>query len=339
MSKRIIVSAAVAVAFFMSSCGGKSAGVSTASYSDQLAGVCRTINRGIGNLDATASLDDVRGNATEASALYEDGLNELKKLSVPTSDKEFSADVNDLIASFEDQLDSLDAIAKAARENDQEAVDARMSKLSDQAAESNDLADSLNLSRCQLDPVFATVETTPTTEPTVPLTLPIATVPDETVPVETVPLETTPVTGNKVILGSSDLIPGPDYSFVDAPSDAISGFQTLLELAPLMAAQSGSIGGVDVLDSSAQTMGRVFVFVSDTNPLTPGSLDEVSPFFIGAAQTSPTTLSGLDGVTWSDDEGRSNFLVGVGADMLWVFAPSADLLGLTVQDFVLSIPS
>ena len=331
MSKRIVVWAAMAVVLATSSCGGKSAGVTTASYSDQLAGVCRTINRGIGNLDATASLDDVRSNATAASALYEDGITALKKLTVPTSDKAFSADVNDLITSFEDQLDSLDAIAKAARENNQDAVNTRMSKLSDQAAESNDLADSLNISRCQLDLVFATVDTTPTTEPVVPLTLPIATVPAETVPVETVPLDTTPIVGNKTVLSSSNLVPLGNYSFTDAPAEAITGFNTLLDLAPSMAAQSGRISGVDVLDSSRQTMGRLFAFESDTDPLTPGSFDEVTPFITSSVPTTPRTVGTLDGLAWTDPDGTVNFLVGVSNVVLWSFAPSQDLLDATLQ--------
>src|SRR5258706_5023772 len=175
MNKRVVVSAALAIALTVSSCGGNSTGPTTAVLSDQLATVCRSINRGIGNLDAPTSLDDVRSNATDASALYEDGLTQLKKLPVPTSDKQFASDVKDLISSFEDQLDTLDAIAKAAKENDQGSVDTRMNKLTDQASESNDLAASLEISRCHIDPVFTdTVDTTPaTTEPAVPLTLPI----------------------------------------------------------------------------------------------------------------------------------------------------------------------
>ena len=126
MNRRMVVSASVVVALTMASCGGDSSGPTTAAYSDQLAGVCRTINRGIGNLDAATSLDEVRSNATDSSALFEDGLNELKKLTVPSSDKQFAADVDDLIASFEDQLDTLDAIAKSAKEGDQEAVDTKI---------------------------------------------------------------------------------------------------------------------------------------------------------------------------------------------------------------------
>jgi hypothetical protein len=334
MNKRMVVSASIVVALTMTSCGGNSAGTTTAAFSDQLATICRTIGRGISNLDAPASLDDVRSNASDASALYEDGLTELKKLTIPTSDKAFASDVKDLITSFEDQLDTLDAIAKAAKENDQAGVDTRMSKLSDQASESNDLADSLDISRCQLDPVFETVATTtPTTEPPVPLTLPIATVPVETIPPETFPPDTTPLPSNKTILSSTDLVPlHPDaYSFADAPDEAITGFQTLLELAPSMAAQSGRISAVDVIDPSGQTMGRVFAFESDTDPLPPGSFDEVTPIITSSTPTTPKTVGTLDGLAWTDPDGTVNFLVGVSNVVLWAFAPSQDLLDSALQ--------
>jgi hypothetical protein len=331
MNKRMVVAAALAVALTVASCGGGKAGPTTAAFSDQLAAICRTINRGIGNLDAPASLDDVHGNASDASALYEDGLTELKKLTIPSSDKQFAADVKDLISSFEDQLDTLDAIAKAAKENDQDTVDARMSKLTDQASESNDLADSLDISRCQLDPVFESVVTTPVTEPPVPLTLPIATLPVETIPPETIPPDTTPIDGNKTILSSADLVPLGDYTFADAPDEANSGFETLLDLAPSIAAQSGRITGVDVIDSSGQTMGRVFAFESDTDPLTPGSFEEVTPYITSDTPTTPKTVGSLNGLAWTDADGTVNFLVGVQNVVLWAFAPSQDLLDAALQ--------
>jgi hypothetical protein len=273
----------------------------------------------------------VRSNASDASTLYEDGLTALKKLTIPSSDKEFAGNAEDLIASFEDQLDTLDAIAKAAKENDQGSVDTRTSTLTDQAAESNDLAASMEISRCQIDPVFAAVDTPPTTEPVVPLTLPIATVPAETIPFETLPADTTPVASNKTILSSADLVPLGNYTFADAPDQATSGFQTLLDLAPSIAAQSGRVTGVDVLDSSGQTMGRVFAFESDTDPLTPGSFDEVTPFITSDAPTTPKTVGTLDGLAWTDPDGTVNFLVGVSNVVLWSFAPSQDQLDAALQ--------
>jgi hypothetical protein len=333
MNKKMVVAASVAIALVAASCGDDAPAVSTDAFSDQLAGVCRTIGRGIGNLDDATSLEEVRSNATDASALYEDGLNELKKLKVPSSDKEFEADVQDLIASFEDQLDSLDAIAKAARESDQEAVDSRISKLADQNADSNDLAEGLDISRCQIDAAFQA--TPPTTEPDVPLTLPIATLPPLTLPIATLPPDSAPLDSiavtNKDIVSSGDLVPLGDYSFADAPEDAITSFQTLVDLAPSLAAQSGRVSGVDVLDLDGQEMGRVFAFESDTDPLTPGSLEEVTPFLTGDIPTTPLTVGTLDGVTWTDPDGTTYFLVGVSNVLLWALAPTADLLAPALQ--------
>ncbi|MGZ4791319.1 MAG: hypothetical protein ACXWBO_05595 [Ilumatobacteraceae bacterium] len=338
MNKRVVVSASVTIALALASCGGGSKAPSTAAFSDQVAGICRTINRGIANLDPATSLDSVRKNATDASGLYEDGVNELKKLTIPTSDKQFASDMKDMITSFEDQLDTLDSIAKAAKENDQDTVNTRMGKLTKQAKESNDLADSLNISRCQLDAVFSTdtvpattIPATTTTKAQVPLTLPIATEPPTTVPPVTFPVNTTPLSGNKQVISSTNLVPLGNYTFADAPSTASSGFETLLDLAPSMAAQSGRISAVDVIGSDGKTMGRIFAFESDTNPLPPGSFDEVTPFITNSTPTSPMTVGTLNGLTWNDPDGTVNFLVGVTNVVLWSFAPTQDLLNSTLQ--------
>jgi hypothetical protein len=291
--------------------------------------VCHTIGRGIGNLDAATTLDQVRSNASDASALFEDGLNELKKLTIPSADKSFAADAKDMITSFEDQLDMLDGIAKSAKAGDQAAVDTKIGKLAALSAKSNDLADSLNISRCQLDPVFTTTPstTTSTTAPHVPLTLPIATLPVDTTPVETTPPDTTPIASNKRKLSSSKLKPLGNYTFADAPDGALTSFQTLLDLAPSMAAQAGSITGVDVIDPSGKSMGRVFVFQGDTDPLTPGSFDDVTPILSNNLPTSPMTIGTLDGVTFVDpSDGTNYFLYSVSNVVLWALSPSADLL-------------
>jgi hypothetical protein len=339
MNNKTVGAASVAIALVVAACGGSTEAVSTESFSDQLSSVCRRIGRGIGNLDEATSLADVRANARDASALYESGLNELKKLAMPTDDEEFAGDVEDLIASFEDQLDTLDAIAKAANDSDQDAVDSRISTLSDQAADSSDLADSLDASRCQLDPVSEVAPAA--TEPPVPMTLPVATLPVDTPPVDTAPvdtalvdtfpLETVPLSTNKVVVSSADLVPLGDYSFADAPADSIGGFHSLLDLSPTVAAQSGRITGVDVLDSAGQPMGRVFAFESDTDPLSPGSLEEVTPFLTADIPTTPLTVGTQEGVTWTESDGTAYFLLGTDNVLLWALAPSADHLVPALQ--------
>ena len=170
-----------------------------------------------------------------------------------------------------------------------------------------------------------------------PLTLPIATLPaDKTGPTETPPPDSFPrarhrSSATSEILTSTDLVPLGDYTFADAPDPAIAGFQTLLELAPSMAAQSGRITGIDVIDSDGQAMGRVFTFESDTDPLPPGSFEDATPFFTGDTPTTPKSIGTLDGLTWSDPDGTVHFLIGVSNVVLWALAPSAELLDPTLQ--------
>ena len=73
-------------------------------------------------------------------------------------------------------------------------------------------------------------------------------------------------------------------------------------------------------------MGRVFAFESDTDPLPPGSLDEVTPYLTDNVATTPRTIGTEDGVTWTDPDGTAYFLLGSGNVVLWALAPSADLL-------------
>ena len=171
MNRQMVAAASVVLVLVVASCGGNIPAPSATGYTDQLASLCRTIDRGITNLDSATSLDAVGTNASHSSTLFEAGINGMKKLSIPTSDKAFAADANDLITSFEDQLDTLDAIAKAAKAGDQAAVDTKIGKLTDQATQGNDLADSMGVSRCQLSPVFdatpTTTTATTTTEPAV----------------------------------------------------------------------------------------------------------------------------------------------------------------------------
>src|SRR6185295_6085542 len=133
------------------------------------------------------------------------------------------------------------------------------------------------------------------------------------------------------IVSASTLIPLGDYTFADVPDDVIKGFHALLDLSPLMAAQSGQISGIDVIGSDGQAMGRVFAFESDADLLTPGSVEEDTPFLTSDTPTTPLTIGTQDGVTWSDPDGTTYFLLGVSNVLLWALSPTADLLQPTLQ--------
>ena len=159
-----------------------------------------------------------------------------------------------------------------------------------------------------------------------PLTLPIV-----TLPVHTTPLDTTAPASNKVVVSSSGLVPKGAYTFADAPDGAITSFQTLLDSAPSMAAQSGAVSGLDITDLNGQSMGRVFVFQSDIDPLTPGSFEEVLPYLSNDLPTTPRTIGTLDGVTFTDPDGTSYFLASISNVVLWALSTSADLLEPTLR--------
>ena len=166
--------------------------------------------------------------------------------------------------------------------------------------------------------------------------------PDETTPPETFPVDTSPIDTSthrhrscspttRWCCRSSDLVPLGDYTFADAPTDSIVGFNDLLDLSSIVAGQSGQISGVDVFDLDGLLMGRVFAFESDVDPLTAGSLDEVRPFLTGDIPTTPLTVGTQSGETWSDPDGTTYFLLGSSNVLLWALSPTTDLLVPALQ--------
>ena len=98
-----------------------------------------------------------------------------------------------------------------------------------------------------------------------------------------------------------------------------------------MAAQSGRINAIDVLDSTGSTMGRVFTFESDTGPLTPGSFEEVTPIITGDTPTTPKTIGTLDGLPGQIPTAPSISSSAIANVVLWSFAPSEELLDAALQ--------
>jgi hypothetical protein len=337
-----LTSVAVLALFAVSTaCGGDSAGLSTSQYGDQLNDICRTADREIGDLDEPTSLDDLSAYADDASQVVQDAVKDIKKLPLP-GDKSYASDAKDLIASLEDQVDLVDDIARAAGDGDQAEVTAKSEKLAEAAEESAGLADDLDAKRCALAPMSAAavaapvdtipVETVPV-ETVPPITLPPVTVPPQTVP-DTTPL--TPTDDNKTVeLLVPQLSPAGAYSFEDVTAEALSGFQALLGLGPVVAGQPGTIGGVTVYDDAGNGFGRVFVYVS-TGTLEPGSADEVY-FNFTVEPSSPANFVGYEGFTYQSDDGTS-FFIGVQGDVIaWVVAPTFDGLEPSLQAVVESI--
>jgi hypothetical protein len=128
--------------------------------------------------------------------------------------------------------------------------------------------------------------------------------------------------GTKTVIDVAGfLVPQGDYSFEDAPADTVTNFQTLLAASPVIAPQDGTIGGVDVYDNAGTDIGRVFLFVPD-DPLPPSSIEDLAPVLAGGKPTSPATVAGISGVTWTS--GSTTFFVGAQNETIaWAIADTA----------------
>src|ERR1700712_5367957 len=158
---RMFVPAIVLAATVLGACG--SDGGDKASFSDQLQDQCRTIARGLRDIDAPTQLDDFEQAANDGSKVYDDGLTALKKLKAPSNQ---AKDFKDLQTNISDQVDLFTEIGTAAHKGDATTVNTKITSLTKITKDNADLADSLDAKTCSFAPVFTAAATDATTTTT-----------------------------------------------------------------------------------------------------------------------------------------------------------------------------
>ena len=314
--KRIFAPVIIVLATTLGACG--SDGGNKASFSDQLQDACRSITRDLRDIDEPATLDDVQKAADDASSVYTDGLAALKKLKAPSKQ---SSDFDALQANVNDEIDLFDQISAAAKKADDKTVTSKISSLKKLEADDSDLADSLDASSCAFPAVLTAVPTTATTTPettpvdttpvtdaatTVPATEPATTLPATTLPPETLPPLTNPATtaapvttaaaaiGEKqIVQRAAQLSPVGDYTFVDSPAGTVTSLQSVMNLSPVVAPQTGLLFGIDVIVRGIVET-RVISFVANGD-LTAGSAESLQTTFASGAEITQTTIAGVTG--------------------------------------------
>ncbi|MFT3851746.1 MAG: hypothetical protein QM733_03250 [Ilumatobacteraceae bacterium] len=341
---RMLVPAVAVAAVLLGACGSDGGGD---SFSEQLQTECRAISRELRAIDAPTQLADFGKAASDASAAYDTGLTALKKLKPPSKQAD---DFEKLQSNFEDQVDLFDQIGTAAKKGDSATVGTKITSLEKLTKDNVKLADSLDAKPCAFDPVFANAPTdaTTTTKPAATTTTaaPATTVAPTTAAAatttvaETLPPTTTAAAqGNKQVEPFADrLTPQGDISFVDTDATIIDSVRASLTQGPLYAAQSGTIGAVDLLDGNGTIVIRVFVFVTDADALTPGTLEEAENTVSGGAALTPATFGGIAGKTFPDPSGVTVFVAASG-DTLLVAAGATDAdLDQGISALVESLP-
>ncbi len=123
----MLVPAALVAVTLLGACGSDG-GDSKAKFADQLQDECRTIARGLRDIDAPSGDDlaDFESAAKDASKVYDTGLTALEKLKAPSNE---SADFKDLQANISDQVEVFDQIATAAKKDDAATIKTKVASL------------------------------------------------------------------------------------------------------------------------------------------------------------------------------------------------------------------
>ena len=315
---------AVVTIALVASCGG--GGETAASAGSKFNDICRTMKSSLSDLDPAADLSEVASNAKDASSILEDGLTDLKKITLPSN----ASDASDLLDNFADQLDAFDAIAKAAKADNAADVQSATDDLTKLNEDSNTLADDADASKCGFSDSLilglvqssVTVETVPPTTATVPETVPVDTVAPDTVPLDTVPSDTVPFDtapigdGTRVSIDFAALLTSPNgYTFENVDPDSLTPMDTLLSLNPATATATGSISGLNIFGADGSYLGLLYLFLAE-NPLADDVLEQIRPQFdldslgvqttIGedvgyltvAADSAEFYTANVDGVLW-----------------------------------------
>lgn len=344
---RLVTGSMVVLALTAAACG--SSGPKTLSEDDfisQMDSICRTADRAINKLDPSDS-----GYYGDITDLIQTGLDDFAELKAP---KTLQSDFDDFTANLDDQLTQFEKLTKALKNDDTEAANNAIEKLTALSADGDDLADSIGAEKCvgvgsdgsapvttdtadtepdttDSAPDTTTADTTEdTTEDTVtPNTpLPIDTSPDTTV-VMTAPPSTTGSTGGGVTAGdaSDGFSPIDGYSW--GTLDDITATVTPTDDPVLGPVLSGYYVGV--MDSSAGG-NPVYVYVTVLNDNAPWTAEQLSAYYsfelvgdgqditlptIGLpAKTKVNAVDGYDAAVFTIDGVGVSILTPTGSDVV-----------------------
>lgn len=312
-------------------CGGGGGGGGDAArdaFLDDLEDICRDLKKDLDALEEPTTLGTVASVANSAARVLDKALDDMRSLKVPGGNKTFENDALDLFDNFEARVTALEDVASTALGLDSSAVQTKIDRYTRLETQGNEVADDLGARRCVFDPVFAAGAP------------PVDTVPPDTLPPDTVPVETTPpVTappvdeGNKPSVDLAELLPvlSNGHTFVDISDDLVITWRTLLDLSALMAPQSGTIGGLDMLDQNGITFARAFLFIAD-GQLADNSVFDLAAVLAGEAPISTVDVSTLSGAQWTSPDGFLNFLTSNQGVVLWILATNATDLEVAVQN-------
>ena len=306
-------------------------GGSSTAFADQLSDTCQTLDTALGKLDQPTDLKGMRSFATDASDLYDTAVSALKKLT-PTGDaKDAFEELRDNMAS---QLDLLDDVARSAKDDDQDGVDAAIAKFQALVDDNAGLARDAGARRCAIDsplamagPTDSTTDVTTdvTTDDTTGVTTTTST--KATLPPVTASTTKPSTTESSTAVGSGEKIfedlpsqlgvSTAGYTFTAVEQQYIDNFLKFLTRTKAMDGATGHYGAVEIA-KDGQPFGRVFAFVADP-ALPAGSIRELVEDLASGQPVTDTAVNKIDGLHFTSTDAYEFFVAGDETNGMFMF--------------------
>lgn len=335
MKTRSLVAFTAVAALTVASCGGGSGTLSEDDFVELMADICADAERGLDRLDAPADLAGLESFSQDASEVLTETSERLSKLKAPD---DFAVDFDNFVANIDDQIDALDDLEAAGRNDNDAAAEAAFVLLGDLNVERSQLGEDLGVDECvnddettTSDPVATEAATTvpaDTVPLTLPPTLPPQTAAPDTTPVETVPIETIPSNGQlfTVVDLSTVFVAPEDFTLVNSEPAAAQAFIDIVASVPALNEGVLEMGVGVLLDATGTPVATIVAGIAIGDAM-PG---EWKDLLCGTVGTLRTSASGYIGITCpgAPDTGVSD-----------IFTLTTEDLGLTVASLIEGLPA
>lgn len=335
MKTRSFVAFTAVAALAATACGGGSGTLSSADFADVMGDICADTERGLDRLESPDDVAGLESFAQDASAVLTETRDRLADVKPPA---DVDADFKSFVANIEDQIDALDDLEAAGKNDDEAAADPVFTTLGDLNDERGQLGQELGVDDCTnndetttSDPVATDAVTTDpavTVALTLPPTVPPATAAPDTTPVDTATSDTTPSNGQlfTVVDLATVFVAPENFTLVNSDPAAAQGFIDIVAAVPQLNEGVQEMGVGVLLDDAGTAIATIVVGIAIGDSM-PGEWKDILCGTIGTLRTSAAGYTGV-ACPGAADSGVTDIFTLTEAD-----------LGLSIASLVDNVPA
>lgn len=338
MKSRSFVAFTAVAALAATSCGGGSGTLSAEDFADVMSDICADAERGLVDLQAPDDVAGLESFARDASEVLTATRDRLADVKAPDG---VDADFTNFVANIDDQIDALDDLEAAGKNDDEAAAEEVFTTMGDLNDERDQLAQELGVDGCTNDDETATsdppateaattdpVATVATVALTLPPTVPPATASPDTTPVDTVPSETAPSSGQSfaVVDLTTSFVAPPNFTLVNSDPAAAQAFIDIVAAVPQLNKGVLEMGVGVLLDDTGTAIATIVVGIAIGDNM-PGEWKDI---LCGTDGTLRTSADGYTGITCPG---------AAGSGVTDIFTLTEADLGLSIASLVDGLPA